>query len=182
MLSIQALTAMPTKAYAGIGSRETPRDALALMTRLAGLLGGLGFRLRTGGADGADTAFEHGAPSDDVVDLFLPWPGFNARSRAARNRPKAPDAFRVAAGVHPHWERLNEPMRALHARNAHQVLGDDLKTPAAFVLCWTADGATELTTVRTGGTGQAIRLAASLGLPVWNLARPNHRSAWEALL
>ena len=41
-----------------------------------------------------------------------------------------------------------------------QVLGVSLDSPAEFVLCWTADGEA------SGRTGQALRIAASHGLPV----------------
>lgn len=178
MITQATLETMPVKAYAGIGSRETPADMLALMTRLAAYLGGLGFTLRTGGAHGADSAFEQGATE---VDLFLPWPGFNGRTRATRIRP-LPHAYNLAATAHPAWARLTYAEHHLHARNAHQVLGADLRSPAAFVLCWTPDGAVNKTSKKTGGTGQAIRLAVMHGVPVWNLAREDHRVTWEKLL
>lgn len=178
MITRATLEAMPVKAYAGIGSRETPADVLTLMTCLAAFLGKIGFRLRTGGADGADTAFEHGAAE---VDLFLPWPGFNGRQQATRVRP-LPRAYDLAAGAHPAWSRLTYPEQHLHARNVHQVLGADLRSPAAFLLCWTADGAVDKTSKKTGGTGQAIRIAVAHGVPVYNLARENHRVTWEKLL
>lgn len=182
MISLDNLRAMPVKVYAGIGSRETPPDVLDLMRRLAGLLGSLGFTLRTGGADGADTAFEQGA-TGGMTEVFLPWPGFNGyQPLTMLRRPKAPEAYRIAAAAHPGWHRLGDAAKSLHARNAHQVLGADLKAPAALVLCWTRDGATEKTTSRTGGTGQAIRIAVAHGVPVYNLARPAHRATWEALL
>lgn len=49
-----------TLLYAGIGSRETPRSILDLMTAIARKLEALGYTLRSGGATGADTAFEEG--------------------------------------------------------------------------------------------------------------------------
>lgn len=49
--------------YAGIGSRQTPDDILELMHRIGSTLAINGFTLRSGGAVGADTAFEQGAVS-----------------------------------------------------------------------------------------------------------------------
>ena len=49
------------------------------------------------------------------------------------------------------------------ARNCHQVLGQDLKTPVDFIVCWTKDGG------ESGGTGQALRIARDLNIPVYNL-------------
>ena len=48
-------------AYAGIGSRQTPPAVLDAMARIAHALGNAGVALSTGGADGADKAFETGA-------------------------------------------------------------------------------------------------------------------------
>lgn len=77
----------------------------------------------------------------------------------------------MAAAHHPAWERLGRGARSLHARNCHQILGRDLNDPAAFVVCWTPDGATTDPGPSTGGTGQALRIAAAHGIPVFNLAR-----------
>jgi hypothetical protein len=41
------------KYYAGIGSRETPKDILDLISKIAIKLESLGYTLRSGGADGA---------------------------------------------------------------------------------------------------------------------------------
>jgi predicted Rossmann fold nucleotide-binding protein DprA/Smf involved in DNA uptake len=43
-----------TKYYAGIGSRETPKDICDIMTQLAIKLANNGWVLRSGGAKGAD--------------------------------------------------------------------------------------------------------------------------------
>ena len=50
--------------YAGVGGRETPAHVLNLMTRIAQGLAKVGGILRSGGARGADTAFEAGAGSE----------------------------------------------------------------------------------------------------------------------
>ena len=64
---------------------------------------------------------------------------------------------------HPNWYRLSVGARRLMARNCHQILGEDLKTPVNFVICWTKDGG------KTGGTGQAMRIADDLNIPIYNL-------------
>ena len=46
--------------YAGIGSRETPGLMLGAFARIGEFLAKKGYTLRSGGADGADTAFEVG--------------------------------------------------------------------------------------------------------------------------
>jgi predicted Rossmann fold nucleotide-binding protein DprA/Smf involved in DNA uptake len=63
-----------TKYYAGVGSRQTPENILHLMTRIAMRMAELGWVLRSGGAKGADYAFEKGA--GDKKEIYLPWRGF----------------------------------------------------------------------------------------------------------
>lgn len=161
--------------YAGVGSRKAPEQALRLARRVAARLAELGWGLRTGGAPGMDRAFEEGArKAGGRVEVFLPWPGYEGYREddpaVALVRPTA-EAYRVAAEHHPAWEKLGRGVRALMARNSHQVLGPDLGDPVAFLVCWTPDGAEEKTGPETGGTGQAIRLAVAKGIPVFNLAR-----------
>lgn len=161
---------MREKYYTGVGARSTPPTVLKLMTACAVRLRELGWTLRTGAADGADTAFEIGAGENKEV--FLPWSSFNGSSSVY----KAPslEAIAMAAEVHPVWKHLSQGAKALHARNCHQVLGPDLRTPSAFVLCWTKDGAqtVEECTKETGGTATAIRIADIHGIPVFNTANP----------
>ncbi len=141
--------------YAGIGSRATPHSILAKMTLIAERLSLRGYTLLSGAAHGADSAFESGARNKEV---FLPWAGFNKHSPDSAAPLPSPDAFRVAAVVHEAWNRLNDPSKALMARNSHQILGSDLKSPVDFVVCWTPDGCESESERRreTGGTGQLL--------------------------
>ena len=79
----------------------------------------------------------------------------------------------MAAAVHPAFNRLPDSVKRLMARSCYQVLGQDLRTPSDFVVCWTQDGAESEAerTRETGGTGQAIALASRWNIPVFNLAR-----------
>lgn len=166
---------MTGKSYAGIGSRRTPDDVLELMRLLARKLAVEGWRLRSGHAPGADLAFERGALGH--ADIFLPWPHFNSGEVVDGTqwvRPTA-EAIQIAIDVHPIGEHLSSAALALHARNSHQILGPTLDDPSRFVVCWTNDGATVNPTRATGGTGQAILLAAREKITVFNLQVPLHR-------
>lgn len=157
-----------TKVYAGIGSRQTPKVILTLMKTYAKMLDESGFTLRSGGADGADSAF---ANATNNKDIFLPWKWFN-NVDSCFTEP-TDKAMALAKEVHPAWKLLSNSARLLMARNCHQVLGINLDYPSDFVLCWTPDGAEteEQTSVNTGGTGQAIRLANRWNIPVFNLKK-----------
>lgn len=150
------------KYYTGIGSRETPADVQQLFTRVASRLDELGYTLRSGGADGADLAFERGATNKEV---FLPWRGFNGSSSTLVWKDNR--AMDIARELHPAWGRLSQGAQKLMARNIHQVLGWDLNNIVLsdFILCWTPNGK------GGGGTGQAIRLAKVYNTPVIDAGR-----------
>lgn len=143
------------------------------LSRLARQLELGGWVLRSGGADGADSAFEAGIESR-AKEIYLPWANFNGKSGILANKAQWDEAERLASAVHPAWSFLKPAVRKLHARNTFQILGLDLATPSAFVLCWTPDGAENETqrTAKTGGTGTAIVLAHRHGIPVINFANP----------
>lgn len=157
------------KYYAGVGSRETPEDVMQELVQLAQSLS-THYVLRSGGADGADSAFENGATlGDGLKEIYLPWRGFNGNTSQLYGVDKA--ALDMARTVHPAWDRLSEGPRKLHARNCYQVLGKSLSVAVDFVVCWTADGCESEAQRRstTGGTATAIVLAHRKGIPVFNL-------------
>lgn len=150
------------KFYGGIGSRETPRDVFERMIAIGRKLAEAGYTLRSGGADGADSAFERGC--DEVrgsKEIFLPWKGFNKHSSALCMPSQ--EAKNIAARIHPVWEQLSHGAKLLHARNIHQILGRNLQEPVEFVICWTMGGGIR------GGTATAMKLATEHGIQVYNL-------------
>jgi hypothetical protein len=174
------------KFYAGIGSCETPPDILQLMGEIAEKLAGSGWRLRSGGAQGADTAFQQGVENycrkqvflpQDFQEIYLPWNGFNnLKEDKSSGYIVYHDyhADRLAMKYHPIYDRLSGKQRQLMARNGYQVLGKDLQTPSTFIVCWTRDGSVGKTSRGTGGTGQAIRIAFAHNIPIFNLQMTAH--------
>jgi hypothetical protein len=73
-------------------------------------------------------------------------------------------AKEIAATIHPAWHNCSDYAKGCHGRNVYQVLGEDLKTPVSFVICWTPEGK------EVGGTRTAIVLAKRHKIPVYNLA------------
>ena len=174
---------MENKTYSGIGSRSTPDDVLEQMRDIATLCHMWGYRLNSGGADGADTTFETALDAiAENCNIFLPWPKFNGHL-SKFTRPK-PEAYKIAATIHPAWNYLNEKVKPLIARNIHQVLGWSLQDPVEFVACWTADGieTKDRYSVRSGGTGVAIALANSLDIPVFNLCNEGRFVEWAEFM
>lgn len=150
-----------SKCYAGIGSRETPESILTAMESAARFLGSWGYTLRSGGARGADTAFETGC--DHVGGdkrIYLPWKGFNKNLSQYYGTSK--ESRLLAKRYHPNWSNVSDRGRDFHGRNCYQILGSDLETPCDFVLCWTPSGKI------VGGTGQALRMAQDYDIEIIN--------------
>jgi len=160
--------------YSGIGSRETPMHILEFMKRIGDRLGRAGWILRTGGAFGADSWFEKGCDSvNGPKEIYLPWKGYNNREDGYTIVSER--AMKIAAQFHPAWHRCGRGARLLHGRNSYIVFGFDLEESykSNLVICWTPGGRT------TGGTGQAIRIAETYRVPVFNLAIPEHYRSIE---
>jgi len=117
-----------------------------------------GYVLRSGGAIGADKAFEAGCGGKCQI--------FYANDATT-------ESMAIAAKVHPAWHRCSEYAKKLHGRNVFQVLGKDLKTPSTFLLCWTPGAKL------VGGTATAMRLAELNNVPIYNLADPFARRRVE---
>jgi len=139
------------KYYSGIGARKTPVNILDMMQTLSSKLEKEGFILRSGGADGADTAFERGVEDPNHALIYTA-------------QDLTPDAMQLTSKFHPAWNKCSDYVKKLHARNTLIILGRDLKTPASFIVCWTQDAQV------IGGTGQGIRIAQAYNIPVFNLA------------
>lgn len=140
---------MTIKLYAGIGSRLTPKFILELMFKYAKSLGDLGYKLRSGGAKGADKEFESGTLLANR-EIFL-------------EEHATPECIELSSKYHPAWDRCNDYAKRLHGRNAMILLGQNLDNPVDFVICYTIDGKD------SGGTGQAMRIARAYNIPIYNL-------------
>jgi hypothetical protein len=152
------------KYYTGIGSRETPNNILEIFTTIAGFLSKNNYILRSGRAKNADISFEIGCDKiNGKKEIFLPWKGFgDSDSLLIVHDIKA---YEIASQFHPAWNKLSQGAKKLQARNTHQVLGWDLKTPSKFILCWTVNGSGK------GGTGQALRIAEYFNIPIFDAGK-----------
>lgn len=180
-------------AYCGIGSRETPAHILTIMHHIGAYLCCEGWTLRSGGAQGADQAFEAGADqqegytlSADTLpkkEIYIPWKGFNNSTSQLHpeNVPFNQTEIELAARFHPAWYRCSPSAKRMHTRNVRQILGSEYVngptvTPVKFVVCWTEGG------LMKGGTSQALRIAQSCDIPIFNLGVPTVPETLEAMV
>lgn len=180
------------KYYTGIGSRETPPEIKEVMTAIGFKLAAEGWTLRSGGAYGADQAFEEGwwdwflkqpagSLAEPRAEIFIPWNGFEDRYHGGaagghivmKDKTLLEEADDIASVIHPAWNArkpdgspvLSKGMKTLHSRNCFQVLGQDLMTPSKFVVCY---GIPQGRSVK-GGTRTACELALNNNIQVFNL-------------
>lgn len=128
-------------------------------------LGRLGWLLRSGGALGADMAFQVGAQrATNTSEIFT-----------AKDSETRPWWQEHAARHHPNWPACSRYARLLHARNSAIILGSSFKAPVDCVVCWTPNGEV------IGGTGQALRVAKASKLPIFNFGDETGAQFWNWL-
>jgi hypothetical protein len=152
--------------YAGIGSRETPSQVLEQMKKVGSFLAQRGYVLRSGGAKGADSAFERGC--DEARGMKQIW------QPSQSYFPLHEWATEKASSVC--WEFPLEKMKALTisliTRNMYQVYGDSEEfsktTPVDFLVYWSEGNPLE-EGADSGGTRYAVRVAHQAGIKTYNL-------------
>lgn len=148
----------------GVGSRETPQHILDEMFKVGEWIRKEKHTLRSGHAPGADWAFERGAQERCIA--YIPWHKFFVELESESIKVVVSNQAnynQFTDEYHPAPQRLSRAARLLMNRNVCQVIGLNLSLPADLVICWTKDGGD------TGGTGQAIRIAISHGVPIFNM-------------
>jgi len=134
------------KYYAGIGNRDISTSVQESLVSCANYLSENGYIVRSGGAQGADYAFEIGSKESVIL----------------KPKDATSEAIELASRYHPAWDKCNEYVRKLHGRNAMIILGKHLDSPVDFVLCFAKNEC-------TGGTALGIRIARDYKIPVINL-------------
>lgn len=174
------------KTYAGIGSRKTPPEMCQVFANLAGRLGQAGWTLRSGRAEGADSAFEAGARAvRGSCEIYLPEDlsplsqRVNDDLREARYLDEVTGSVLgckiIARLLHPYGNHLRPESLELHARNTYQIIGRDMNSPVQFVVCWTEGG------LGKGGTGQALRLAKMLNIHIIDYGSTTEPMKWWSM-
>jgi hypothetical protein len=156
------------KYIAVIGSRDIPNE---YYDKLADIVRVLQRRyiIRSGGANGSDHVVTEYVAAHRR-QIYIPWDGFNGLYDSSQtgviNAQKLTSknlSYELAEKYHPYWHNLKDGAKRLMARNSHQVMGMDMETPVDFIVCYTKSGKA------TGGTGQAIRIAEKMNIPVYNI-------------
>jgi len=159
--------------YTGIGSRKITKREEKTISGIALYLKRNDFTVYSGNASGADVTFQRGSGGNCVV--FVPWKSFNesvynyideSKFSVCIEESKDREAYESVEKFHPNPRALTRAGRNFMARNYYQVMGYGEYPVSEFVVCCAdEDRYGEV----TGGTGQAVRIAKSLGLPIINI-------------
>ena len=168
---------MKNKVFATIiGSRKASEAALGRLQQVADMLITLGYGLRSGGADGADSIVTN---TECFKEIILPWSKFNGLVHNpkvgvydATRLPNYDIATKTVQSIHPAPERLSQGALKLHTRNVYQITGrkgvnrDNLSRVVVYA-------APEKDGKVSGGTATAVNLARKLGVPTYNVCLGN---------
>lgn len=167
--------------YTGIGSRSTPSDHLRLIKKIGYYLAGKGYLLRSGGAAGADEAFELGVvewldsntADKPVREIWIPWKGFRVREHPSIGDCKMMTVSQVETatnilvdtGVYSRLRSRKAAVRLLFTRNVFQIRGDG-NTLSELVIYYSK---LDRYGAVCGGTRIAVNLAKTYNIDTYNL-------------
>lgn len=173
------------KSYTGIGSRDISELEKQIILDLSKRLS-IEYTVYSGNADGADIAFQTGSGENNIA--FLPWTGFNKEAFNYEIFSKdyfvvgqEKDGLDSVAKYHPNGRFLRYGARCLMARNYYQIMGYSTYPRSSFVICCASpmdDGSDNV----EGGTGQAVRIAIDLQIPVVNIRKQGWEQKLKAIL
>ena len=150
--------------YAGIGSRKTPQACLDMMTKIGRVCVKKGLTLRSGGAVGADQAFEKGCDLEEgTKEIWSP-----------KSQKIIEHEWAIKEAVSVCWEypllKMKPYTQSLIIRNMYQILGYDREEirPVDFVVFY-CEGDPLMQGNISGGTRYAVRLAHKYKIPHYNL-------------
>jgi hypothetical protein len=146
-----------------IGHRDSPPEILEMIEKIAEFFAKKGWILRSGGADGVDSAAERGADNaDGKKEIYLPWKGFNGSESSLQWSQLN---WLEAEKHHPNWAGLKMSVKQLHSRNMAIILGLDNKTPSDLIIAYTRNGE------EVGGTATGLRCGRAHEIKMFNLGQ-----------
>lgn len=133
----------------------------------------------------ADRLHTRGYAISTAPDTHLSIAFANAAPEVQTVNACSSEALRLVRTLNDGFGHQREEITSHLALHAHCLLGEDLRSPARFLLIWTPDGCEneEAMERKTAGLVYPIlRLARAWGIPVFNLQRPGHALAGMAQL
>lgn len=154
--------------YAVGGNKNPPQHIIEVMHRCAKKLESMGYTMRCGGMAGTEDVFEKATNRNEI---HLPWRDFDKKDSKLTFTP--PEAKILASKFQPGYDGLPNPVQTFLAKNVRVLFGNNLKSPALFVIAWSEDGAETARerTPKTGDVGHMVAIATAMRIPVFNLGK-----------
>lgn len=161
------------KLYAGIGPRSVSEGVCITVAGFGAVMASKGYKLRSGGARGCDSAFELGCDAaGGDKEIWLPKDGYKGRY-ADGSTVKALNADGYFAQTGKELRFDSDIVSRLFGRNHHIILGEDLYSPVELVLYWHSNDPTE-----GKGTNHALEIAKRSAIRAVNVCVPSERAAF----
>ena len=157
------------KSFAGIGSRQITKEEHKRIAEISAMLSSLGYTCYSGGAEGSDYAFETNCKETIV---FIPWKNYRnpyktyTESKTVIVAGDTIEGNKSVSKFHPAANKLSLGAHKLMCRNYHQIHGlGEFPKVELVVCCAHPDKKFGV----QGGTGQAVRIALSENIPIFNI-------------
>lgn len=168
------------KTVAIIGSRRIDPNQFNYIVAVAKAFAKRGWVIKTGCADGADYASMVGCREVDptLLTLYLPWARYNESYQRDTDHKLIYDERdqqflfwkESVAKYHPAPQRLSRGAFALMARNYGIVSGADVVV------------AMPMSITDVGGTGQGMRIAKDLDIPLYTVCDKDERQRLKTFI
>lgn len=165
--------------YVATGPRDTPPPIVEKIVSIVKELETRGYTLRNAGREPVEDLFEKSVTRKEV---HLPWRGFLDKDSKFTFAPEA--AKVLAARYYPGYEGLKPAIQAFLAADVRMIMGKELRSPALFLITWSEDGAesSQERTAKTGTVAQAIAVASTLRIPIFNFGKPSAEERFRLYL
>lgn len=155
-----------------IGSRKITPALVPILEDLGEFIVKQGWLLGSGNATGSDQAYARGGNRIDPrsVMLYLPWWNYEKQAIKPGNQLVLNHSkyYDLAKAHHPKWKTLTRGVQYLMLRNAG-IVSESVAVLAVL----------DHAKVGGGGTGHGWRIAKTLGIPRFDLSKPQPEIKYE---
>ncbi|HXQ32680.1 MAG TPA: hypothetical protein VN843_01535 [Anaerolineales bacterium] len=159
------------KPYVGTGNADTPDGVMRELLETAQLLERNGYTVRTSAFfDTPDKVFSQ----IKTKEMILPWKGFaDQESKLTFTSEEARYLAKKYYANPAAFDTMKEAGKTFLAKNVRLICGQNLRSPAQFVLLWTEDGCEHPKdkTPKTGYAISIITISYEMRIPIFNFGR-----------
>lgn len=154
--------------YAITGNEDISEAGNQALIEIRNILDTQGYTVRTSGMKGPQKLFLEAKNKE----LILPWREFDGLE--SKFTFTTEEAKFLAQKTHPAWDKLpSDAVKTIVTSVVRCLCGQNLKSPAQFMITWSADGCEDpsASTRDTGRIQHALAVAYESRIPIFNFAR-----------